>query len=464
MADHQEMIHAVPATATRSGGDWWSSPDQLPGFSASWSATAAAAVAGHVDGNRLGSGNAASSESPGSNSLATGGSSITLQEPAGVVVDPATAAAVPQPTGSNFVAGWSQPYYLDGSAFHGYTGPRNDHGHINAPSLTSPSSNHNMMMLQDQHDQNHQFLSSLGLELLSSPTSPSAGFRSSSLLRSLTEPAAATRPSPGFQEYQQRAANQAAASVREALQFSNNTPFWNPSTGLSAPAEGTAILRTAGSPSAQSTPESFVAKSALEGVGDSSSAIKKKANTDPTPLKKARTGTPSPLPTFKVRKEKLGDRITALQQLVSPFGKVSDRGHNLADGPALTRTEASESKSTTLVAKSPPFDIDQIVPALLQKQMINQPWCGCLQTDTASVLHETIEYIKFLHEQVGSLSAPYLKNRQQVPLVKVSKDGGEAAKGDLTGRGLCLVPISSTFAVASETPIDFWTPFGSVFR
>lgn len=27
--------------------------------------------------------------------------------------------------------------------------------------------------------------------------------------------------------------------------------------------------------------------------------------------------------TFQVRKEKLGDRITALQQLVSPFGKVS---------------------------------------------------------------------------------------------------------------------------------------------
>jgi hypothetical protein len=25
----------------------------------------------------------------------------------------------------------------------------------------------------------------------------------------------------------------------------------------------------------------------------------------------------------------------------------------------------------------------------------------CVQTDTASVLHETIEYIKFLHDQVG---------------------------------------------------------------
>ena len=34
----------------------------------------------------------------------------------------------------------------------------------------------------------------------------------------------------------------------------------------------------------------------------------------------------------------------------------------------------------------------------------------------------------------------------------------------LKGRGLCLVPISSTFAVASEVPVDFWTPFGDNFR
>ncbi|XP_058073000.1 transcription factor bHLH112-like isoform X2 [Magnolia sinica] len=47
----------------------------------------------------------------------------------------------------------------------------------------------------------------------------------------------------------------------------------------------------------------------------------KKSGSEPAP-KKPRIGTPSPLPTFKVRKEKLGDRITALQQLVSPFGKV----------------------------------------------------------------------------------------------------------------------------------------------
>ncbi|CAO2168223.1 unnamed protein product [Urochloa humidicola] len=399
MADHQEMIHrpaAAAATGTTShghGGDWWNtavscSPDQLPAFGAGWSR----------------SGNAASSESPGSNSLATGGSSITFQEPAAGVADPGS-VVVPQPA-TGLVAGWNQPYYLDGSSFHGayMSSSRSDQGHLG---LRSPSSN-NSLMLQDPHDPNHQFLSNLGLELLSSPTSPSGGFRSSSLLRSLTEPSAAAKPSLGFQQYQQQAAmNQAPSSIREALQFTNNTPFWNPSTGF-APAEGAAGLGTVGPPLGQSRPASLTAKSALEGAGDSSSIMAKKVNTDPTPLKKARTGSPSPLPTFKVRKEKLGDRITALQQLVSPFGK----------------------------------------------------------TDTASVLHETIEYIKFLHEQVGSLSAPYLKNRQQVPHLKVARDGGEAAavKGDLTGRGLCLVPISSTFAVASETPVDFWTPFGAAFR
>lgn len=54
--------------------------------------------------------------------------------------------------------------------------------------------------------------------------------------------------------------------------------------------------------------------------------------------------------TSKERKEKVGERIVALQQLVSPYGK----------------------------------------------------------TDTASVLLEAMEYINFLHEQVKVLSAPYL--------------------------------------------------------
>ncbi|KAJ4723690.1 putative Transcription factor [Melia azedarach] len=62
----------------------------------------------------------------------------------------------------------------------------------------------------------------------------------------------------------------------------------------------------------------------------------------------------------KERKEKLGERIVALQQLVSPYGK----------------------------------------------------------TDTASVLWEAMEYIQFLHEQVKVLSAPYL---QSTPTAKVQE-------------------------------------------
>ncbi|BAH94141.1 Os08g0179400 [Oryza sativa Japonica Group] len=446
------------------GGDWWSAavsscsapaPETMQGFGG-WSA-AVVAVDGGGNTSRSAAGNTASSESPGS--LATG-SSITFQEPAGGVADPAAIAVHAQTVAGGGGGGWNQQPFLDGSGFHGYmSSSRNDHHtnhhhhQINTPSLMSNSSSNNGVMLQEhQHDQNYQFLSNLGFELLSSPTSPyggGGGFRSS-LLRSLTEPAAAAKPndSPGFQQYHhhQPAMNlqpPAAAAGREPLQFTNSTaaPFWNPSSRFTVAAEGTALGGAGASP-AQPTPASLAAKRALEGVGDSSSIITKKAKADSTPLKKSRTGTPSPLPTtfkacvyiyiifnlsqmvidflpikFHVRKEKLGDRVTALQQLVSPFGK----------------------------------------------------------TDTASVLHETIEYIKFLHDQVGALSAPYLKNRQQVPHLKnstgVDNDGGggggeatAASKRDLTGRGLCLVPISSTFAVASETPVDFWTPFGAAFR
>ncbi|KAH0938909.1 hypothetical protein HID58_006370 [Brassica napus] len=45
-------------------------------------------------------------------------------------------------------------------------------------------------------------------------------------------------------------------------------------------------------------------------------------NYSPPLLKRPGIDTLSPLPRFKVRKEKLGDRITGLQHLVSPFGKT----------------------------------------------------------------------------------------------------------------------------------------------
>ncbi|KAI3820177.1 hypothetical protein L1987_14035 [Smallanthus sonchifolius] len=91
---------------------------------------------------------------------------------------------------------------------------------------------------------------------------------------------------------------------------------------------------------------------------------------------------------LKVRKEKLGDRILALQQMVAPFGK----------------------------------------------------------TDTASVLMEAIGYIKFLQNQVETLSVPYMNSTQQASGISTrggsTKDRKEETKKDLRSRGLCLVPIS----------------------
>lgn len=100
-------------------------------------------------------------------------------------------------------------------------------------------------------------------------------------------------------------------------------------------------------------------------------------------------------------KVKITDRITALQQIVSPFGK----------------------------------------------------------TDTASVLFEAIQYIKFLQEQVQLLSNPYMKtNPHKDPWGGLDrKDKGET-KPDLKSRGLCLVPISCTPQIYREnTGSDYWS-------
>lgn len=130
--------------------------------------------------------------------------------------------------------------------------------------------------------------------------------------------------------------------------------------------------------------------------------------------KKARVHSTPTLPPLKVRKEKLGDRITALHQLVSPFGK----------------------------------------------------------TDTASVLLEAIGYIGFLQGQIEALSSPYLGNasanmRHQQSVegernCTFQEDYGQGKEfdepRDLRSRGLCLVPISCTQHVGSENGADYWAP------
>lgn len=77
----------------------------------------------------------------------------------------------------------------------------------------------------------------------------------------------------------------------------------------------------------------------------------------------------------------MGDRITALQQLVSPFGKVI---------------------KTTSYSFHFLFS-DHSDNIYWSSKFINLNFC---QTDTASVLSDAIEYIKFLHDQI-SVSTTY---------------------------------------------------------
>ncbi|KAL7085855.1 hypothetical protein ACP275_14G303400 [Erythranthe tilingii] len=110
-----------------------------------------------------------------------------------------------------------------------------------------------------------------------------------------------------------------------------------------------------------------------------------------TDLMPKRLKTDVPLST-KEKKEKVSERISALQQLVSPYGK----------------------------------------------------------TDTASVLLETMEYIRFLQEQVKVLSAPYLYS--------TPTQSQEEENSSLRGKGLCLVPVSLTVGVGSSNGADIWAP------
>ncbi|KAI3702908.1 hypothetical protein L6452_28661 [Arctium lappa] len=184
------------------------------------------------------------------------------------------------------------------------------------------------------------------------------------------------------------------------LHFSNNARFWNSSGG------GVNDIRSGFFPSLQMQ----LPSSSFEDKPKITSKIVKESTSESSSNKRPRTEIQSPLPAFnKVKKEKMGDRITALQQLVSPFGK----------------------------------------------------------TDTASVLSEAIEYIKFLHEQVSVLSTPYMKIGASIMQQQQTADKSSEVvpRQELRTRGLCLVPVSSTFPVTHETTVDFWTPtFGGTFR
>ncbi|KAG0486284.1 hypothetical protein HPP92_008379 [Vanilla planifolia] len=123
-------------------------------------------------------------------------------------------------------------------------------------------------------------------------------------------------------------------------------------------------------------------------------------------LKKFKHESPSASPANKMQapKVKVSEKITALQQIVSPFGR----------------------------------------------------------TDTASVLLEAINYISYLQEQIQLLSDPYLKsssNKDHNSWHGLERKEKTENKSDLRSRGLCLVPISCTPQIYREnTGPDYWTP------
>ncbi|XP_062217513.1 uncharacterized protein LOC133917650 [Phragmites australis] len=148
------------------------------------------------------------------------------------------------------------------------------------------------------------------------------------------------------------------------------------------------------------------ARSSSSGSGAASDRKKRPSEERTSNVKKSKQeGSKASPPKQQVPKVKIGEKITALQQIVSPFGK----------------------------------------------------------TDTASVLFETIKYIKFLHEQVQLLSEPYTNSSRDKGSVVPWGDHAEASKveaeHDLRDRGLCLVPVSWTPEVYRDgTAMDYWTP------
>ncbi|XP_024988578.1 transcription factor bHLH111 isoform X2 [Cynara cardunculus var. scolymus] len=144
--------------------------------------------------------------------------------------------------------------------------------------------------------------------------------------------------------------------------------------------------------------------------------------------------------------------------------KINGRGNGVAnegkrkkseDHPAGSLLKKPKLETSTVSStKHPKPKLEEKITAL---QQIVSPFG---KTDTASVLWEAIGYIKCLQEQVQLLSNPYMKTNivKETWARLETKERGDK-KVDLKSRGLCLVPISCTPPVYHENNgSDYWTP------
>ncbi|KAG2401320.1 Transcription factor bHLH68 Basic helix-loop-helix protein [Vigna angularis] len=143
------------------------------------------------------------------------------------------------------------------------------------------------------------------------------------------------------------------------------------------------------------------------------------------------------------RKEKLGERIAALQQLVSPFGKVTEmqyrysigasRGHGIYKVSSRPSSGPVLSLLAKLVIVTPP------TPAHKRSTKQSQLWLQNPDIVDAIACFENLDHEYDLLEGDG-------------------ENNEEEVKKDLRSRGLCLIPVGCTVHVASSNGADFWSP------
>ncbi|XP_058732272.1 transcription factor bHLH68-like isoform X1 [Vicia villosa] len=184
-------------------------------------------------------------------------------------------------------------------------------------------------------------------------------------------------------------------------------------------------------------------------------------------LKKARVQPSTTQSTFKVRKEKLGDRITALHQLVSPFGKT-DTASVLLESIGYIRFLHSQIEviflflsSLTITLLKVHFIFFTFSPWIMQA--LSLPYLG---NGSPNIIknqqQQSVQGEKscFFPEHPGQLL-----NENCLKRKAVSEGCEEEENKDLKSRGLCLVPVSCTVQVGSENGADYWAPaFGAGFQ
>nr|GME20069.1 transcription factor bHLH110 [Ipomoea batatas] len=124
---------------------------------------------------------------------------------------------------------------------------------------------------------------------------------------------------------------------------------------------------------------------------------------------------------------------------------------------ATVAISADPKRPCNLVEPNPP----QAPPK--KSRLDSRASCPPFKTDTASVLMEAIGYIKFLQNQVETLSVPYMKlsrNKSSGRAMQGGQEeniGSEEARRDLRSRGLCLVPLSC-LSYVTDSGGGVWPP------